>query len=123
MYRSLVSHEVAHAIASCNFTIPDPSIQAQEYVAYVAMFSMMNPNLRELVLAENPGEGFDSELEMNEIVYSLDPMHFGVEAYRHYLKQEQGTTFLLRVLSGEALTNRGIEWPNLLESRSSTDVS
>ena len=123
MYRSLVIHEVAHVIASCNFAISDPSIQAQEYVAYVAMLSMMNPNLRERVLAENPGEGFDSELEMNEIVYSLDPMHFGVEAYRHYLKQEQGTTFLLRVLSGEALTNRGIEWPNLLKSRSSTDAS
>ena len=82
MYRSLVTHEVAHAVASCNFAIPEPPIQAQEYVAYVAMFSMMNPNLRERVLAENPGAGFDSQLEMNEIVYLFDPMRFGVEAYR-----------------------------------------
>ena len=113
MYRSLVTHEVAHAVAGCNFAIPDPAIQAQEYVAYVAMFAMMAPDFRARVLAKNPGTGFNSELQMNEITYMFDPMRFGVEAYRHYLKQGHGTDFLLKVLSGEALTGRGIDLPYL----------
>ena len=123
MYRSLVTHEVAHAVGSCHFAMPDPPIQAQEYVAYVAMFSMMNPDLRERVLAENPGVGFDSQLEMNEIIYLFDPMRFGVEAYRHYLKNGQGTAFLRRVLSGKALISRGIELPNLRKRSSPSDAS
>ena len=113
MYRSLVTHEVAHALADCNFEIPNPTIQAHEYVAYVAMFAMMNPNLREEVMARNPGVSFDSEREMNAIIYMFDPMRFGVAAYRHYLEKRNGNAFLLRVLSGNALTNDGLELPNL----------
>ena len=113
MYRSLVTHEVAHAVADCNFAITNPTIQAHEYVAYVAMFAMMNPNLREDVMARNPGVSFDSEREMNAIIYMFDPMRFGIAAYRHYLEKRNGNAFLLRVLSGNALTNRGLELPNL----------
>jgi hypothetical protein len=113
MYRSLVTHEAAHAVADCNFGIPHPTIQAHEYVAYVAMFAMMNPNLREEVMARNPGVSFDSEREMNAIIYMFDPMRFGIAAYRHYLEKGNGDAFLLRVLSGNALTNRGLELPNL----------
>jgi hypothetical protein len=113
MYRSLVTHEVAHAVADCNFAIPDPTIQAHEYVAYIAMFAMMNPNLRDEVMARNPGVSFDSEREMNTIIYMFDPMRFGVAAYRHYLEKGNGDAFLLRVLSGDALTNRGLELPSL----------
>ena len=105
MYRSLVTHEVAHAVASCNFTISQPTIHAGEYAAYVAMFVMMNPDLRARVLVAYPGAAFDSELEINEITYSFDPMHFGVAAYRHYLKNKHGDVFLRKVLSGDALTN------------------
>ena len=105
MYRSLVTHEVAHAVASCNFTIPEPTIHAKEYLAYVAMFAMMNPVLRARVLMKNPGVGFESESEINEVTYSFNPMRFGVEAYRHHLKKEHGDAFLLKTLSGTALTN------------------
>jgi hypothetical protein len=105
MYRSLVTHEVAHAVASCNFKISEPTIHAEEYLAYVAMFAMMNPVLRARTMVENPEAGFDSELEINEITYSFDPMRFAVAAYRHYLKKEHGDAFLLKVLSGKALTN------------------
>ena len=70
MYRSLVTHEVVHAVASCNFTISKPTIHAKEYVAYVAMFAMMNPVIRARVLAANPGVGFDRESEINDLTYA-----------------------------------------------------
>jgi hypothetical protein len=111
MYASLVTHEVAHAVAACNFAISEPTIHAEEYAAYVAMFVMMNPVLRARVLAEYAEADFESELEMNEITYALDPMRFGVAAYRHYLEKANGDAFLRKVLSGSALTNSVDDFP------------
>ncbi len=103
LYRSLVAHEVAHAVAACNFRTEKPSITAYEYVAYVTMLATMAPALREQVLANFPGTGFDNDLQMNSTVYQFDPMRFGAEAYRHFMKPGNGREYLHRVLAGTAL--------------------
>jgi hypothetical protein len=103
MYRSLVSHEVAHAVAAYNFRVPKPTIQAKEYVAYVTMLATMAPVQRERVLREFPGAGFEGEWQMNTVVYLVDPMRFGVRAYRHFLQQARGEEFLRNVLDGKVL--------------------
>jgi hypothetical protein len=103
LYRSLATHEVAHAIAACNFAIAEPSIQAKEYVAYVATFAAMEPALRARALSQLPGQGFDDESKITAIFYMVDPMLFGAEAYRHYLRPDNGPRFLRAVLSGSVL--------------------
>ena len=105
LYRSLVTHEVAHAIAGCNFAISRPTAHAHEYLAYVAMLATMNPVVRAQIMATKPGTGFQDLSEINELTYAFDPARFGIEAYRHYLKKDNGDDFLLKVLSGEVLTN------------------
>ena len=105
LYRSLVTHEVAHAVADCAFAITSPTIQAKEYLAYIAMFATMDGRLRERIMIANPGTGFDSEMKINATIYLCDPMRFGVQAYRHYLQKEHGTAFLRDVLAGKALTD------------------
>lgn len=103
LYRSLITHEVAHAVASCNFAARRPPIEATEYIAYVTMFATMEPALRARALARFPGEGFQNEVEINSMVYLLDPMRFGAQAYRHYLKPGNGREFLRAVVSGRAV--------------------
>jgi hypothetical protein len=103
LYRSLVAHEVAHALAACNFRIPKPSIQAKEYIAYVTMFATMDPALRECVLSQAPGEGYEGDWQMSTTIYLLDPMRFGVQAYRHFLKPGNGRDYLHAILAGRAL--------------------
>lgn len=105
LYRGLAVHEAAHAVAASNFAIAHPTIQAKEYVAYVAMFAAMPPPLRERALAAMPGKGFASEDRITELAYLFDPMRFGAESYRHYLKPANGAAFLRRVLAGRALAN------------------
>jgi hypothetical protein len=105
MYRSLATHETAHALADCHFGIPDPTLQAKEYVAYVTMFATMEPGLRTRVLRAIPGEGFASEYRISEVFYLCDPMRFGAEAYRHYLKAGHSDAFLRAVLAGRALVD------------------
>lgn len=103
LYRGLVSHEIAHDVAACNFKVANPSIQAKEYIANVTMFSTMAPRLREQVLKQFPGEGFEGDWQMSTTIYMLDPMRFGAQAYRHFLKLANGREYLHAILSGKAL--------------------
>lgn len=103
LYRSLVSHEVAHLVAAGNFKISKPSIQAKEYIAYVTQFSIMEPVLRERVLLQFPIEGFEGDWQMKSTIYMLDCMSFGVRAYRHFLKPANGRDYLHKILTGKAL--------------------
>ena len=103
MYRSLVTHEVAHAVAACNMAGSESPIQAKEYLAYVAMFVMMDQRLRGRIMDANPCKAFDQESKINATIYLCDPMRFAVSAYRHYLEAKNGDAFLLKILSGEAL--------------------
>lgn len=103
LYRSLATHEAAHALAGCHFAVPDPTIQAKEYIAYAATFSMMPPAVRERALRALPGSGFDSEARVTPLLYLFDPMRFGAESYRHFRKAGNGEAFVRKVLAGEAL--------------------
>lgn len=103
LYRSLVAHEVAHAIADHNFRIPTPSIQAKEYIAYVTMLATMAPELRESVMSQFPNHGYEGDWQMSTTIYMLDPMRFGVQAYRHFLKPGNGRDYLHAILSGKVM--------------------
>jgi len=103
LYQSMAAHEVAHVIAANNFVVPAPRIEAQEYIAYVTMLGTMAPSYRDLLLAQYPGGGFVTETEINTTVYLFDPLRFGIQAYRHFLKAENGKAFVQRVLAGQAL--------------------
>ncbi|NEV61378.1 DUF6639 family protein [Thiorhodococcus minor] len=102
-YRSMVAHEVAHAIAANNFLVSRPSVQAHEYIAYVTMYAAMPPATRELILAGVAGDGFDGEDEITETIYFLAPHWFGVQVYRHYLKCPDRRGLLKAILAGQAL--------------------
>jgi hypothetical protein len=104
LYRSLASHETAHAIAACHFTAREPSIQAKEYVAYVTMFSTMPPDLRAKALRAMPGTGFSAIERVSSFVYLFDPMQFGANAYRHFLSVDNPSALLADVMSGKVLS-------------------
>lgn len=105
--KSLVTHEVAHAVAESNFSIPRPSMLAQEYFASVTMFATMPLKQREHILKQFPGRGFDTVDQMSTTFYLLNPAMFGAYAYRHFLKVSNGKVFLKRVLSGQILIGEG----------------
>lgn len=105
LYRSVAAHEVAHAVAACNFSVPHPTIQAKEYLAYVAMFETMEPALRERILRANPEPQAMGADRLTALLYLFDPMRFGLASYRHHLQPSAREPFLRDVLSGRALTD------------------
>jgi len=105
LYRSLVTHEAAHALAACHFARPDPPLHAKEYIAYVITFATMDESLRAKALARIPGDGFDSEDRITLLLALFDPMRFGAQAYRHYRMPGQGAEFLRAILAGRVLVD------------------
>lgn len=104
VYRSVVSHEVAHAVATHNFRMAQPSMLAEEYVGYVVLFSTMPATYRERVLELYPdNDAADDTFLRDPAVYMIDPIRFGANAYRHYLRPGNGAAFLRAVLTGAAL--------------------
>jgi hypothetical protein len=103
LHRSLVAHEVAHHIAAANFKVEKPAVAAHEYIAYVTMFATMAPYQRDRILERFPGDGFDTERPFNLTLYMMAPHFFGAQAYRHFMRLEDGRAFLERVLSGSVL--------------------
>ncbi len=102
LWRAVVAHEVAHALVGCHLQgRPLPSA-AHEYAAYVTMFATLDDATRQAALAAMPGRGFDHPAEINDVRYAFDPMLFGVESYRHWLRLPEGDRerFLREVLIG-----------------------
>lgn len=104
LYQSIVAHEVAHAVVGCHIGERPLPTAAHEYVAYVVMFATMDPPTRQAALQVNPGQGYDHDAQINDLQYAFDPMRFGVEAYRHWLRQRDGADFLRRVLAGQVVS-------------------
>lgn len=109
LWRSVITHEVAHALVGCNVGARTISGAAHEYVAYVTMFATMDAATREKALAHLPGEGFDHPMQINGMIYAFDPMLFGAESYRHWLRQPDGAAFLRRVVDGSAIQEPAID--------------
>jgi hypothetical protein len=102
-YRSVVTHEVAHAIAACNYKGTAVPITGKEYIAYVTMLATMETDRRDRVLAAFPDPAFEGDWQMNTMVYLFDPQRFGVRAYRHYMQPGHGREFLQAILQGTAM--------------------
>lgn len=101
LHRSIIVHEVAHATAAHNFAAARPSLAAQEYIAAVTQLASLSPDARARILARYPGSGFQTHAQITSTMFMLDPTHFAVQAYRHYLQPENGAAFLRRLLTGE----------------------
>ena len=103
LYRSAAAHEMAHAVVGCQSQDAPLPVPAHEYVAYVAMFATMETALRERVLARFPGKGFDNILQINTVVYVMDPLQFAADAWRHYLKRRDRAGWLRDVAAGRVV--------------------
>ena len=104
LYRSLVAHEVAHAVATVNYSGAGSHLVAQEYIAYATQFTAMSVELRSRILDASAISAFGDETEMGLTRYLFDPQAFGIAAYRHFAGHRSGRDFVWRLLRGEVRT-------------------
>ena len=101
LHRSVIAHEVAHAAAAPRFAVARPGLAAQEYIACVAQISVLSEGTRARILERHPGTGFETTAEISSTIYLMDPNFFAAQAWRHFMKPENGAAFLRRLLAGE----------------------
>jgi hypothetical protein len=101
LYTSVVVHELAHAIADQHFRQrPAPRV-VQEYIAYAAQLSTIDPALREAILGRFNRRGFSDICDMSTTYYGLDPSGFGTCVFRHFRQLENPGVFVRKLLDGE----------------------
>jgi len=110
-YRSVVAHEVAHAIASRNFKMANPSWVAQEYIAYVTQLAVLPAERRDAILKRSRASAFVNSGDINPYVLLLSPEVFAVKAYRHFVQPENGAAFLRGLLDGRFRVHVGGDRP------------
>jgi hypothetical protein len=101
LYQSVVVHELAHAVANQHFADSRPSLVAQEYIAYAAQLSTMEPATRQRILTSNKLPPYKSIDEMSSIYYAMNPNGFGIKAYLHFVSLDDPGRFLRRLLAGD----------------------
>ena len=100
LYRSVITHEVSHAIVEQNLMQRPASRIVHEYIAYAAQLSTMRAGLRQRILSHYRQPGYADVSEMSWVYYQLDPSGFGVKAYRHFRSLPEPGRFLRDLISG-----------------------
>jgi len=110
LYQSFGVHEIAHAIADRNFRVYPVPWLSQEYIAAVAQLAMMEPGLRDRILAHYRLKAFKTTESMSTLYYQLDPSAFAIKAYLHFLALEDQEAFLRDLLSGAVILGNDEDW-------------
>jgi len=110
LYQSFGVHEIAHAIADRNFRVFPVPWLSQEYIAAVAQFAMMEPGLRNRILARYRLKAFKTTESMSILYYQLDPSAFAIKAYLHFLALDDQEAFLRDLLSGAVILGDDEDW-------------
>lgn len=105
LHKSVIGHEVAHAVAAHNFTVDRPSLVAQEYIAYVTQLAVLPADVRVKILGRFPSDILSPDAASNLMLLAVDPGRFAAVAYRHYVHPGNGAPFIHRVLSGDVLAS------------------
>lgn len=80
LYRSLVVHELTHAVVAQNAGPVMIGRAAHEYLAYAFQFDLMEPGVRSRILALYPHAGPVQLAELSETYFGLSPERFAVKA-------------------------------------------
>jgi hypothetical protein len=98
LHRSLIVHEVTHAIVHQNLKVP-PSHTIYEYIAAVIQLGTLSQHSRDAYLARFAGEDVFIDAMFNDLVEAMNPARFAAAAYRHFHQPGNGCIFVHRLLN------------------------
>ncbi len=99
-FRSVVAHELAHALVDQRRPTVPLQRTAQEYIAYVSEISVMPPVVRRAFVGAAPAAGISSLDYFSELFLAIDPAGFAVRAWRHFRASKDRHRMLADILSG-----------------------
>jgi hypothetical protein len=100
-YRSLVVHEVVHALMHQNYRRQPMSRAAYEYPAYAIQLESIISRQGDGILPAGGVAGSESRVLFNDVILGFDPFYFATRAYEHFSSSVDGCATLQRLLAGE----------------------
>jgi hypothetical protein len=83
-YKSLVVHEVVHAVMYQNYRRAPSSRAASEYPAYALQIASLEAPARETFLRAADRGPQDGRILFNDFILAFDPYFFAARAYEHF---------------------------------------
>jgi Family of unknown function (DUF6639) len=102
-YRSVIVHEVVHAVMHQNLKRPSTSQAAYEYSAYALQIESLDPDARDEFLRSFDQAATDAgSMLFNDVLLLFDPYLFAARAYHHFKAAADECAHLRGLLRGEA---------------------
>lgn len=102
LIRSLIVHELSHALFDQMSIGSARSAANHEYVAYAMQLASLPADQRQLLLDAHPVTGPISEMELNEFIAAMAPFQFASKVWAHFSTPENGCAFIGKLVSGKA---------------------
>ena len=100
-YRSIIVHEVVHAVMHQNYKRLPGSYSAHEYPAYALQIESLPSDVRDTYLqATNIGADHTQSV-FSDAILAFDPFFFAARAYQHFRSAADGCAHLAALLEGE----------------------
>jgi hypothetical protein len=100
-YKSLVVHEVVHAVMDQNYVRQPDTQAAHEYPAYALQILSLPSTVRDELLRAMNSTPNPSGFFFNDLLLAMDPLSFAVIAYEHFTADADGCLHLNALLKGE----------------------
>jgi hypothetical protein len=100
-YKSLIVHEVVHAVMHQNLKRPATSLAAYEYPAYALQIESLSPRARHEFLQSFDPIVIGADSIFSNSLLHFDPFFFAARAYAHFKASDSGCAHLHGLLEGE----------------------
>jgi len=100
-YKSLIVHEVVHALMHQNSRHRPRNQAAHEYPAYALQIESLLPALRDRFLRSANATAAPGDFLLNDFILFSDPALFAARAYTHFKASPDGCAHLNALLVGE----------------------
>ncbi len=85
LFKSIIIHELAHALAWNNMKTRRLNRGLHEYFAYVIQFALLDNIHRDKIIASTDVKAYTDLSEITEVYYYLSPKIFAIKSYKSYL--------------------------------------
>lgn len=103
VYKSVIVHEVVHALMHQHLKRPVLSHAANEYPAYAIQLESLGADLRSIFLQSFDQVDFkDTRVLFNDLILSFDPFMFAARAYYHFVTSPNGCAHIAAIVENRA---------------------
>jgi hypothetical protein len=101
-YKSLIFHEVVHAVMHQNYKRRPTNHAAYEYPAYALQIESLPQDVREKFLQAFDVGADKNEFRFSDTILAFDPFFFAARAYEHFRASPDGCAHLHALLAGDS---------------------